>query len=50
VPRSFDPKTTLPGAINMSFQDGHTEVVKLERLWSFYWHKGYEPPATRPGR
>ncbi|MBI2949060.1 MAG: prepilin-type N-terminal cleavage/methylation domain-containing protein [Verrucomicrobia bacterium] len=50
VPRNFDPKNVLPGAINVSFQDGHTELVKLEKLWSLYWHKGYEPPATRPGR
>ena len=39
----------LPGAINMSFYDGHAEQVQLERLWSFYWHKDYEPPAKRPG-
>jgi prepilin-type N-terminal cleavage/methylation domain-containing protein len=50
APRNFDPKDTLPGAINMACQDGHTELVKLEKLWAFYWHKGYEPPAIRPGR
>ncbi|MSU63187.1 MAG: type II secretion system protein [Pedosphaera sp.] len=49
VPRSFNPKDTLPGAVNMSFQDGHSETVRLEKLWSFYWHKDYEPPAKRPG-
>lgn len=50
APRTFDPKSVLPGAVNVSFQDGHTELVKLEKLWSLYWHKGYEPPAVRPGR
>jgi prepilin-type N-terminal cleavage/methylation domain-containing protein/prepilin-type processing-associated H-X9-DG protein len=39
----------LPGAINVSFHDGHVEQVKLERLWSLYWHKNYQPPAKRPG-
>lgn len=42
----FDP---LPGAINMGFMDGHAELVKLERLWSFYWHRDYKVPAKRPG-
>ncbi|MBI2925039.1 MAG: type II secretion system protein [Verrucomicrobia bacterium] len=50
VPRNFDLKEKLPGAVNLSAFDGHTELVKLERLWAFHWHKGYEPPATRPGR
>jgi prepilin-type processing-associated H-X9-DG protein len=49
VPRDFPPNQTLPGAINMSFYDGHVEQVKLERLWSLYWHKDYVPPAKRPG-
>jgi len=49
VPKDFDPKNRLPGAINMSFYDGHVEQVKLERLWSLYWHKDYVPPAKRPG-
>jgi prepilin-type N-terminal cleavage/methylation domain-containing protein/prepilin-type processing-associated H-X9-DG protein len=39
----------LPGAINVAFYDGHVETVKLERLWSLYWHKDYVPPAKRPG-
>jgi len=47
--RQFDPKKTLPGAINVSFADTHVENVKLEKLWSLYWHKNWEPPAKRPG-
>jgi prepilin-type processing-associated H-X9-DG protein len=39
----------LPGAINVSFYDGHVELVKLERLWQLNWHKGYTPPVERPG-
>jgi prepilin-type N-terminal cleavage/methylation domain-containing protein/prepilin-type processing-associated H-X9-DG protein len=39
----------LPGAINVAFYDGHVETAKLERLWSFYWHKDYVRPAKRPG-
>ena len=49
VPSNFNPKNKLPGAINISFYDGHVETVKLERLWSLYWHKDYVPPAKRPG-
>ena len=39
----------LPGAINMSFYDGHVEQVKLERLWQLQWHRDYKPPVRRPG-
>jgi hypothetical protein len=34
----------------VGFFDGHVELVPLERLWSLYWHKDYQPPAKRPGR
>ncbi|MCS1407868.1 MAG: hypothetical protein M2R45_01029 [Verrucomicrobia subdivision 3 bacterium] len=47
---NFDPKDTLPGVINISFADNHVESVKLERLWSLFWHKNWEPPAIRPGK
>jgi hypothetical protein len=33
----------LPGAINLSCMDGHAELVKLPRLWSFYWHLNWNP-------
>jgi hypothetical protein len=32
----------------MGFADGHVEAVKLQNLWTLYWHKGWVPPATRP--
>lgn len=48
APRNMQPGEPLPGAVNMSCMDGHVETVKLDRLWQFYWHKTYVPPATRP--
>ena len=49
IPKDFNPRNKLPGAIDISFYDGHVEQVKLERLWSLYWHKDYLPPLRRPG-
>ena len=39
----------LPGGIVISFFDGHTELVPLERLWHLDWHKDYVAPVKRPG-
>jgi prepilin-type N-terminal cleavage/methylation domain-containing protein len=51
APRNFTPLSQiLPGAVDMSFADGHAETPKLETLWTFYWHLDWQPPATRPGR
>ncbi|MGN6386201.1 MAG: type II secretion system protein [Verrucomicrobiota bacterium] len=47
--KNFNPKSQLPGAINISFADNHAELVKLEKLWSLYWHKDWKTPAKRPG-
>jgi prepilin-type N-terminal cleavage/methylation domain-containing protein len=49
VPTTWPENQLLPGAINMIFFDGHSELVKLEQLWQLYWHYGYQPPAQRPG-
>ncbi len=49
VPTNFRPDQPLPGAVNISFFDGHAELVPLERLWSLYWHRDYKPPEKRPG-
>jgi len=49
VSTNYPATLKLPGAINLAAYDGHVESVKLERLWSFYWHKDYVPPAKRPG-
>ena len=42
------PGAPLTGRINMGFADGHVEAVKLQNLWTLYWHNGWLPPATRP--
>jgi prepilin-type N-terminal cleavage/methylation domain-containing protein/prepilin-type processing-associated H-X9-DG protein len=39
----------LPGAINVAFFDGHQELVKLDNLWTLYWHRDYRVPDKRPG-
>lgn len=31
--------TMIPGAINVSFVDGHAESVKLNNLWQYYWSR-----------
>jgi len=48
APRNLSPGGPLPGAINLAAADGHVQTVKLERLYDWYWHKDYVPPATRP--
>lgn len=49
VPDRWPRSATLPGAVNVSFFDGHAELISTERLWQLYWHRGYQPPAKRPG-
>ena len=49
VPRNWPITQPLPGAVNVTFYDGHVEAVKLERLWQIYWHAKWVPPAKRPG-
>jgi prepilin-type N-terminal cleavage/methylation domain-containing protein/prepilin-type processing-associated H-X9-DG protein len=49
VPNDYPVTARLPGAINMSFWDGHVEQVQLERLWRLTWHRNYQPPLKRPG-
>ena len=38
APRNYPTTSPLPGAINMGMVDGHAEMVKLQRVWRFYWH------------
>jgi prepilin-type N-terminal cleavage/methylation domain-containing protein/prepilin-type processing-associated H-X9-DG protein len=49
IPRNHPEMEALPGAINVSFFDGHVELVKLDNLWELQWYPEYEPPAKRPG-
>jgi len=48
APTSVSAGQPLPGAVDLSFVDGHVEAAKLESLWNFYWHNGYVPPPARP--
>lgn len=48
VPRNITGTAPLPGFINLSFADGHTERASLEKLWEFAWHLNYAPPTNRP--
>jgi prepilin-type N-terminal cleavage/methylation domain-containing protein/prepilin-type processing-associated H-X9-DG protein len=48
VPNDWPAAKQLPGAVNVSFFDGHTELVPLHQLWQLQWHK-YWVPAKQPG-
>ncbi|SPE51816.1 conserved hypothetical protein [Verrucomicrobia bacterium] len=48
APRDFDISQRLPGAIDIGMADGHVECVKLEDLWSYYWHLDWNAPGIRP--
>ena len=48
APRSVALGQPLPGSIVMGFADGHAEAVKLESLWSLYWHHDWKTPSPRP--
>jgi len=41
--RIFILNSPLPGAINISFADGHAETVKLYNLWSLTWSSTSTP-------
>ena len=49
LPVKWPASSRLPGGINVSFFDGHSELVPLEQLWQLYWHRNYQPPAKRQG-
>jgi prepilin-type N-terminal cleavage/methylation domain-containing protein/prepilin-type processing-associated H-X9-DG protein len=49
LPKEHPPNERLPGAVNVSFWDGHVEQVKLDNLWKLSWHRSYNAPAKRPG-
>jgi prepilin-type N-terminal cleavage/methylation domain-containing protein/prepilin-type processing-associated H-X9-DG protein len=48
APRSVPAGKPLVGAITVGFVDGHVAAVKLEQLWTLYWHLGWVIPAKRP--
>jgi prepilin-type N-terminal cleavage/methylation domain-containing protein/prepilin-type processing-associated H-X9-DG protein len=49
IPTYWPNNQPLPGAVNVSFFDGHVELVKLDNLWQLSWYSDYQPPAKRPG-
>jgi len=38
----------LPGTINMAFADNHAELVKLNNLWNYTWHRRWVTPFPHP--
>jgi prepilin-type N-terminal cleavage/methylation domain-containing protein/prepilin-type processing-associated H-X9-DG protein len=48
APHSWPTHERLPGAINVSFFDGHVQSVKLYRLWELQWHRNWQP-HSQPG-
>lgn len=49
VPRNHPESDPLPGAINLSFFDGHVQLTRLEDLWKPKWYPEYNIPSKRPG-
>jgi len=47
APKSILPGSALPGTIDIGFVDGHVEQVKLDNLWSLYWHLNWTVPSIR---
>ncbi len=37
------------GAVNMGLADGHAELARLTDLWSYYWHRDWDPSAVNTG-
>jgi prepilin-type N-terminal cleavage/methylation domain-containing protein len=48
APRKVSAGQPLPGAIQIGFFDTHAELVKLENLWSYSWHRDWDAPTKRP--
>lgn len=44
------PQSIMPNeaAINIGFDDGHAQMVKLNALWQQYWHYNWTPSTTPP--
>jgi prepilin-type N-terminal cleavage/methylation domain-containing protein/prepilin-type processing-associated H-X9-DG protein len=52
VPDTWPTNQRLPGAVNVSFFDGHVEQERCSDLWQLQWHKnwrgGNQPSAPAP--
>lgn len=49
IPRNWPVESRLPGAINVSFIDGHVATTRLDDLWFLKWSPDYQEPSKRPG-
>jgi prepilin-type N-terminal cleavage/methylation domain-containing protein len=47
-PQTQPAGSPYKGAVSVVFSEGHTELVRLARLWFLTWHRNYEPPANPP--
>ncbi|HUZ08417.1 MAG TPA: prepilin-type N-terminal cleavage/methylation domain-containing protein [Candidatus Paceibacterota bacterium] len=45
---AYSRSQVLPGKINMSFADGHAELVRLNDLWNYDWHRNWVSPIPHP--
>lgn len=45
---TLPPGSSLKGAANLVFSDGHSEGVRFPRLWQLTWHRDWTPPAKPP--
>lgn len=41
APQKFNIHTALPGAIDISLEDGHVEIAKLQFLWGYMWNAAW---------
>jgi prepilin-type processing-associated H-X9-DG protein len=48
APRNLAAGQFLPGSVNIGFFDGHVDLVKLDTLWNYNWHKKWVVPNKRP--
>ena len=45
---SYAAGRLLPGMINMVFADNHAELVRLNNLWTYTWHRNWVAPSPHP--
>ena len=50
APKAYNYRVgqVLPGRINMVFTDNHAELVRLDNLWIYPWHRGWVTPNPHP--
>jgi prepilin-type N-terminal cleavage/methylation domain-containing protein len=48
APHNVPAGQRLPGSVDVALADGHVENSPLERLWNYYWYRGWQIPSPRP--